>query len=61
MPDGPKISAEVLEEDGFGDNKFFHCLVAQIDSQVQYFFYYFDKHSFILKYMSQEKNNIEIY
>jgi len=33
MPDGPKISAQVLEEDGFGDNKFFHCLLAEIDSQ----------------------------
>ena len=36
MPDGPKISAEVLEQDGFGDNKFFDCLVAEIDSQVAY-------------------------
>ena len=46
MPDGPKISAEVLEQDGFGENKFFHCLVAEIDSQVDY--------SLILKYLSQE-------
>ena len=29
MPEGPKISAEVLEKDGFGDEKFFHCFVAE--------------------------------
>ena len=34
MPDGPKISSETLEEDGFGPNKFFHCIVAEIEDKV---------------------------
>ena len=34
MPEGPKISAEILQEDGFGDDKFFHCLVAEQGSEV---------------------------
>ena len=29
MPDGPKISAETLERDGFGEERFFHCQVCQ--------------------------------
>ena len=32
MPDGPKISAEVLQEDG--ENKFYHCFVAELESKV---------------------------
>ena len=28
MPNGPKISAQQLEEDGFGSHKYFHCKVA---------------------------------
>ena len=34
MPDGPKISAEQLEEDGFGPHKYFHCKVAEEDGKV---------------------------
>ena len=34
MPDGPKISAETLEKDGFGEQQFFKCLVAELDSAV---------------------------
>ena len=34
MPEGPKISAEVLKEDGFGERKFFHCLVAELGTEV---------------------------
>ena len=34
MPDGPKISAETLEKDGFGEQQFFRCLVAELDSTV---------------------------
>ena len=33
-PDAPKISVEVLEKDGFGDVKFFHCLVAEMGGEV---------------------------
>ena len=28
MPDGPKLSEKVLEEDGFGPRPFYECLVA---------------------------------
>ena len=34
MPDGPQISAETLEADGFGEETFFRCLVAEVESQV---------------------------
>ena len=34
MPDGPQISAETLEADGFGEETFFRCLVAEVDSKV---------------------------
>ena len=34
MPDGPKISAEQLEEDGFGAHKYFHCNVAEEEGKV---------------------------
>ena len=34
MPDGPKISAEQLEEDGFGPHKYFHCKVAEDEGKV---------------------------
>ena len=34
MPDGPKISAEVLEADGFGDEIFFRCFVAEHEENV---------------------------
>ena len=34
MPDGPKISAEELEEDGFGPHKYFHCKVAEDEGKV---------------------------
>ena len=34
MPDSPKITSETLEEDGFGPNKFFHCIVAEIEDKV---------------------------
>eukprot|EP00092_Neocalanus_flemingeri_P013419 GFUD01014468.1.p1 GENE.GFUD01014468.1~~GFUD01014468.1.p1 ORF type:complete len:162 (+),score=47.98 GFUD01014468.1:55-540(+) len=42
MPDGPKISAETLEEDGFGPTKFFHCIVAELENKLVGFtlFYY---------------------
>ena len=66
MPDGPKISAEVLEQDGFGDKRFFDCLVAEIDSQValiyltnqqHWKFTFIDNYRYFLsancKYMSQ--------
>ncbi len=29
MPDGPKIGVEVLADDGFGDEPFYQCLVAE--------------------------------
>lgn len=29
MPDGPKIDAKILEEDGFGPKPFYECFVAQ--------------------------------
>ena len=34
MPNGPKISAEQLEEDGFGPHKYFHCKVAELEGEV---------------------------
>ena len=34
MPDGPKITAETLEQDGFGPNKFFDCIVAELENKV---------------------------
>lgn len=34
MPDGPKISAETLEEDGFGNETFFRCFVAELNKKV---------------------------
>ena len=34
MPDGPKISAETLERDGFGPTQFFQCVVAEKDEEV---------------------------
>ena len=34
MPDGPRITAEQLEKDGFGPHKFFHCEVAEADGEV---------------------------
>ena len=34
MPDGPKISAETLEKDGFGDETFFRCFVAELNGKV---------------------------
>ena len=37
MPDGPKISAEQLEEDGFGPHKYFHCKVAEEEGKVRFF------------------------
>ena len=37
MPDGPKISAEQLEEDGFGPHKYFHCKVAEEEGKVYIF------------------------
>lgn len=42
MPDGPKITAETLEQDGFGPNKFFHCTVAELENKLVGFslFYY---------------------
>jgi hypothetical protein len=36
MPEGPKISAEQLELDGFGPHKFFHCKVAEVGGKVCY-------------------------
>ncbi|XP_018581654.1 diamine acetyltransferase 1-like isoform X2 [Scleropages formosus] len=33
MPDGMKISHEELERDGFSQNPFFHCLVAEVPPQ----------------------------
>jgi len=42
MPDGPKISAETLEADGFGDQAFFRCLVAEVEGKlVGFSLYYF--------------------
>ena len=42
MSDGPKISAETLENDGFGEQSFFRCLVAESDSKlVGFSLYYF--------------------
>ena len=35
MPDGPKISAETLEKDGFGDETFFRCFVAELNQKVR--------------------------
>ena len=29
MPEGPKIDAKELEEDGFGSNPFYHCFAAE--------------------------------
>ena len=34
MPNGPKISAQQLEEDGFGPHKYFHCKVAELEGEV---------------------------
>ena len=34
MPNGPKISAQQLEEDGFGPHKYFHCMVAELEGEV---------------------------
>ena len=40
MPDGPKISAETLEEDGFGNETFFRCFVAELNKKVHTFVYW---------------------
>jgi len=45
MPDGPQISVERLEEDGFGKNPFFHCFVAEISSQLVGFTLFFYTYS----------------
>ena len=34
MPDGPKITAEQLQLDGFGSHKYFHCRVAELQGKV---------------------------
>jgi len=44
-PDGPKISAEKLLEDGFGDRPFFHTFVAEIGSKLVGFSLYFYAYS----------------
>ena len=36
MPDGPKISEETLEEDGFGNETFFRCFVAELNKKVYF-------------------------
>jgi len=45
MPDGPRITAEQLEKDGFGPHKFFHCEVAESDGQLLGFALYFFTYS----------------
>ena len=45
MPDGPQISAEVLEQDGFGDTRFFRCNVAQVGSELVGFTLYYYTYS----------------
>lgn len=32
MPDQVRINADVLKRDGFGDNTYFHCMVAELPS-----------------------------
>lgn len=34
MPDGPKITAEQLQLDGFGPHKYFHCRVTELQGKV---------------------------
>ena len=45
MPDGPKIDASVLEEDGFGAQPFYQCFVAESpdlpDQLVGYVLYFY--------------------
>ena len=43
MPDGPKISAEQLEEDGFGPHKYFHCKVAEEEGKVYFYIFFSPK------------------
>jgi len=45
MPDGPKISAEQLEEDGFGPHKYFHCKVAEDEGKLVGFALFFFTYS----------------
>ncbi|XP_045163340.2 thialysine N-epsilon-acetyltransferase-like isoform X1 [Mercenaria mercenaria] len=43
MPNGPKLSADVLRKDGFGEEKMFRCLVAcDGDCLVAYALYFFN-------------------
>ncbi|KAG8038619.1 hypothetical protein G9C98_007326 [Cotesia typhae] len=42
MPDGPKLDAEDLEKNGFGEQPLFHSFVAEIENQiVGYAIYYY--------------------
>ncbi|KAK0086359.1 hypothetical protein PV325_003291 [Microctonus aethiopoides] len=42
MPDGPKLNAEILERDGFGENPLFYGYVAEINNQIiGYAIYYY--------------------
>ena len=42
MPDGPKISADTLEKDGFGRETFFRCIVAELNMKVGHISYGFN-------------------
>jgi len=44
-PDGPKITADTLVKDGFGDRQFFHTYVAELDSKLVGFSLYFYAYS----------------
>ncbi|XP_023323958.1 diamine acetyltransferase 2-like [Eurytemora carolleeae] len=45
MPEGPKITAEDLIRDGFGDNKFFYSHVAEVGSKIVGFCLFFYTYS----------------
>ena len=45
MPDGPKINAETLAEDGFGSKSFYECFVASANEKLVGFVLYFYTYS----------------
>jgi diamine N-acetyltransferase len=44
-PDGPKITADTLIQDGFGDRQFFHTFVAELDNKLVGFTLFFYAYS----------------
>ena len=45
MPEGPKINADTLAEDGFGEKSFYECIVAESSGQLVGFVLFFYTYS----------------